>query len=223
MKTTYTRSQKLTKSYTDNEEIANTTTHGIGLVASFYGLKLLLDMPLGAEAITVAWIFGVSMILCYATSTFYHFAENPVTKLYLKIADHSAIYLLIAGTYTPFAIYVVGGSMGYLLLVVIWALALIGMVFKLFFVNRFQLLSTYIYLGMGWMAILVIRTIIENLAMNGIWLMVAGGLSYSIGVIFFLREKMPYSHAIWHIFVLIGTLCHFLCIWLYVMPKAVSI
>lgn len=221
MNSSYSKPAKLIKRYTANEEIANSITHGVGLLASVYGLYLLTNMNLGTEAILVAWIFGVSMILCYATSTFYHLAINPVTKLYLKIADHSAIYLLIAGTYTPFAIYVVGGNMGYMLLVVIWSLALIGMVFKLFYVNRFQLLSTYIYLGMGWMAILVIRTIIENLHINGIWLMVAGGLSYSIGVIFFLKEKLPYSHAIWHIFVLIGTVCHFLCVWLYVMPKAV--
>lgn len=220
MNSIYFKPAKLIKRYTDNEEIANSLTHGIGLVGSIYGLFLLTDMNLGAEANLVAWLFGVSMILCYATSTFYHLAVNPATKLYLKIADHSAIYLLIAGTYTPFAIYVVGGSMGYILLVVIWSLALIGMIFKLFYVNRFQLLSTYIYLGMGWMAILVIRTIIENLHMNGIWLMITGGLSYSIGVIFFLKEKLPFNHAIWHVFVLMGTLCHFLCVWLYVMPKA---
>jgi len=208
----------LLKTYPYKEEIANSITHGIGLVASIVGFILLLHVKGDFSKTWVLWIFGISMILCYTTSTLYHSLSNKKAKFSMKIADHAAIYLLIAGTYGPFSLYVIGGRSGILMLATIWILALVGIIFKIFFINRFQLLSTYLYLGMGWLAILAIKPLFENLPLHGLWLLIAGGLSYSIGVVFFLWNKIPYNHAIWHLFVLCGSLFHFLCIWFYVIP-----
>lgn len=208
----------LLKTYPFKEEVANSITHGIGLAASIVGFILLLQVKGDFSKTWVLWIFGISMILCYTTSTLYHSLSNKKAKFLMKIADHAAIYLLIAGTYGPFSLYVIGGRTGILMMATIWLLALLGIIFKIFYINRFQLLSTYLYLGMGWLAILAIKPLFENLPPNGLWLLMAGGLSYSIGVIFFLWSKIPYNHAIWHLFVLSGSLCHFLCIWLYVIP-----
>jgi len=208
----------LMKTYPYREEVANSITHGIGLAGSIIGFIILLQVEGNATDLFILWIFGISMILCYATSTLYHSLVNKKAKFLMKIADHAAIYLLIAGTYGPFSLYVIGGLTGILMMVVIWSIAIIGVIFKIFFINRFQLLSTYLYLGMGWMAIFAIKPILNNLSTEGIWLLIAGGLSYSIGVIFFLWNKLPYNHAIWHVFVLGGSLCHFLCVWYHVIP-----
>ena len=202
-----------TTPYTTKEEIANTITHGIGLLASMIGLYLLLTKTMHTDQWLAVGIFGLSLILCYGTSTFYHWVGDLRWKYYLKIADHAAIYLLIAGTYTPFALYVVQGSLGSTLLIVIWSLAIIGVVFKLFYVKRFKRLSTFLYLGMGWMAVIAMKSLWQNLDTWGVSMLIGGGLSYSMGVYFFLKEKMPYHHAIWHVFVLGGSLLHFLCVY----------
>lgn len=209
------------KSYPKNEEIANSLTHGIGWLASIIGLGLLVYKAQQIMSDTALWaaiVFGLSMILCYGSSTLYHSLSRPKAKYYLKIVDHAAIYILIAGTYTPFALFIVKGDTGQYLLMAIWSLAIVGIIYKIFFIKYWPRFSTLLYLSMGWMAILVIKPIMANLATPGLLLMIAGGLSYTVGVYFFVKDRIPYNHAIWHLFVIGGTLCHFLCIWLYVLP-----
>ncbi len=201
------------------EELANSLTHGAGLVASIIAMVTLIIIANGeqdATKIIVGAIYGSSLILCYLASTLYHSIQQPTLKHYLKIFDHAAIYLLIAGSYTPFTLYVIKGDWGFWMLTAIWSLAILGVVFKLFFVHRFKIFSTLIYLTMGWMALLAIQPLFENLPFEGLFLLVAGGLCYSVGVIFFLWEKLPFSHAVWHLFVLGGSVCHFFAVLLYV-------
>jgi hemolysin III len=203
------------------EELANSLTHGAGLIASIIATVFLVMIANGqndAGKIIVGTIYGSSLILLYGASTLYHSFQSPKAKHYLKIFDHAAIYILIAGSYTPFTLYAVKGFWGEVMLYLIWTIAILGVVFKLFFVNRFKYFSTALYLGMGWLALFAIQPLFENLPFHGLFLLVAGGLSYSLGVIFFLWEKLPFSHAIWHLFVLGGSTCHFFAILLYVLP-----
>lgn len=208
--------------YTRKEEVYNSLTHGLGLLASCFGLGLLLvkaESVMSDTAFYASMVFGISMILCYGSSTLYHSFTNPRIKYAMNIIDHAAIYLLIAGTYTPFALFIVPGSAGTYLLIAIWTLAFLGILYKLFFMKYWPKFSLVFYLSMGWLVLFVIKPVINNLATPGLWLMVAGGVSYTVGVYFFVKDKIPYNHAIWHLFVLGGTLCHFLCIWLYVLPN----
>lgn len=205
----------------NREELANSITHGIGLAASMVAAVFLLHSVFDKDmlSIWVAAIYGISLILCYGTSTLYHSFNDSRIKHIFKTLDHAAIYILIAGTYTPFAFFVIPRATGMPILIIVWCIAIIGVVFKIFFVHRFRLISTYAYLVMGWMAIFVIKPLFINLDVWGFWLLIAGGLSYSIGVIFYLWEKLPYHHAIWHVFVLGGSVCHFLSIWGSVMTS----
>jgi len=203
------------------EELANSITHGAGLVASIVATVFLIIIANGqndAGKILVGTIYGSSLILLYGASTLYHSFQSPKAKHYLKIFDHAAIYILIAGSYTPFTLYVVKGFWGEMMLYIIWSIAVVGVIFKLFFVHRFKYFSTALYLGMGWLAMFTIQPLFENLPFHGLFLLIAGGLSYSFGVIFFLWEKLPFSHAIWHLFVLGGSTCHFFAILFYVLP-----
>ncbi len=201
------------------EEVANSLTHGAGLVASVIAMVTLIIIANGEQNLTkiiAGTVYGSSLILCYLASTLYHSFQEPKLKYYLKIFDHAAIYLLIAGSYTPFTLFVIKGEWGLWMLGIIWTLAIAGVIFKLFFVKKFKIFSTLLYLAMGWMAIFAIQPLFENLPFEGLFLLVAGGLSYSFGVIFFLWEKLPFSHAIWHLFVMGGSVCHFFAILLYV-------
>jgi hemolysin III len=203
------------------EELANTITHGAGLIASIIATVFLVMIANGqndAGKILVGTIYGSSLILLYTASTLFHSIQSPRAKYYLKIFDHAAIYILIAGSYTPFTLYAVKGFWGEMMLYIIWTIASVGVIFKLFFVNRFKYFSTALYLGMGWLALFAIQPLFENLPFGGLFLLIAGGLSYSVGVIFFLWEKLPFSHAIWHLFVLGGSVCHFFAILLFVLP-----
>lgn len=202
------------------EELANSLTHGAGLIASIVALITLIIIANGQTDFTklvVGTVYGSSLVLLYLASTLYHSFHEPALKHKLKIFDHAAIYVLIAGSYTPFTLYVIKGDWGYILLAAIWALAIAGVIFKLFFVQRFKIFSTVLYLTMGWMALLAIQPLFQNLPYEGLFLLIAGGLSYSVGVIFFLWERLPFSHAIWHLFVLGGSVCHFFAVALYVM------
>ncbi len=203
------------------EEMANTITHGIGLVSSIIAMVLLIMIASGTEdpsKIITGTIYGSSLIICYLASTLYHSISQPRLKYYFKIFDHAAIYLLIAGSYTPFTLYAVKGEWGFWMLVAIWSIAILGIIFKLFFVKKFVVFSTLLYLAMGWMAIFAIQPLFENLPFGGLFLLIAGGLSYSVGVIFFLWEKLPFNHAVWHLFVMTGSTCHFFAVLLYVFP-----
>ncbi|MTH45237.1 PAQR family membrane homeostasis protein TrhA [Intestinirhabdus alba] len=206
--------------YTLAEEIANSISHGIGLLFGIAGLALLLvqatDMNASATAITSYSLYGGSMILLFLASTLYHAIPHRRAKAWLKKFDHCAIYLLIAGTYTPFLLIGLDSPLARALMIVIWGLALLGIVFKLTISHRFKVLSLVTYLMMGWLSLVVIYELAVKLEPGGVALLAAGGVIYSLGVIFYVCKRIPYNHAIWHGFVLGGSVCHFLAIYLYV-------
>jgi len=211
---------KRLEGYSVAEEIANSISHGIGFIFGIVGLALLLsqamDMQANAIAITSYSLYGGSMILLFLASTLYHAIPHPRAKYWLKKLDHCAIYLLIAGTYTPFLLVGLKSPLAHGLMVVIWSLALAGVLFKLAFVHRFEALSVTTYLLMGWLSLVVIYQLAIKLSAGGVWLLAAGGIIYSLGVIFYVSKRIPYNHAIWHGFVLGGSICHFLAIYFYV-------
>ena len=171
-----------------------------------------------ARAVTAVSIFGATMVLMYTASTLYHSIPLAPAKRVLRAIDHSMIYLLIAGSYTPFTLVTLNGVWGWTLFGVTWGLALIGVVFKIFATGRFEKLSLAIYLGMGWCALAVIKPLIVALPKGGLILLFAGGVTYSAGVAFYVWERMRYHHAIWHVFVLSGTMLHFFAVLFYVLP-----
>lgn len=209
------------RGYSLAEEIANSISHGIGCLFGIIGLVLLLsqaiDSRAGALAITSYSLYGGSMILLFLASTLYHAIPGQRAKYWLKKLDHSAIYLLIAGTYTPFLLVGLKSPLAHGLMVVIWGLALAGIVFKLAFAHRFEAVSLVTYLLMGWLSLIVIYQMVTRLPAGSVWLLAAGGVIYSLGVIFYVAKRIPFNHAIWHGFVLGGSLCHFFAIYLYVM------
>lgn len=214
--------QKLTPAYL-KEELVNAITHGIGAILSVAGLITLLIVSISDGdiwRITSLSIYGASLTILYLASTLYHSFHHPKTKHYLKIFDHSAIYVLIAGSYTPFALVTLREHGGFTLFFVLWGITVVGIIFKLFFVKRFTVISTLLYVAMGWMAVFVYEPLLQHFDMNGIYLIVAGGIIYTLGTIFFLWEKLPYNHSIWHLFVMGGSLCHFLAIYYFVAPVA---
>ncbi|ATA25336.1 hemolysin III family protein [Brenneria goodwinii] len=206
--------------YSLAEEIANSISHGIGLVFGIVGLVLLLVQAVnqGADgvAITSYSLYGGSIILLFLASTLYHAIPSPRAKPWLKKFDHCAIYVLIAGTYTPFLLVGLNSPLANGLMVVIWSMALVGVIFKLAFAHRFEVLSLITYLAMGWLSLVVIYQLAMTLSIGGVTLLAVGGAIYTLGVIFYACNRIPYNHAIWHGFVLGGSVCHFLAIYLYV-------
>ncbi len=203
------------------DEIFNSVTHGVGLLISIAGLVLLIVMSSiygQASHIVSCTVFGVSLVLLYAASTLYHSFRRANIKKIFRIIDHSCIYVLIAGTYTPFLIVVVQGALGWTIFAVVWSLTVLGIIFKAFFINRFEIVSTIAYIVMGWLIILAIKPLYETLPAGGIAWLVAGGLAYTIGTIFYAWKKLPFNHAIWHLFVLTGSFCHLMSILFYVIP-----
>ncbi|BCQ36360.1 MULTISPECIES: PAQR family membrane homeostasis protein TrhA [Erwiniaceae] len=211
----------LTGGYSVAEEIANSISHGIGCLLGVIGLVLMLDQAIdnraGALAIISYSLYGGSIILLFLASTLYHSIPGERAKFWLKKLDHSAIYLLIAGTYTPFLLVGLKSPLAHWLMVVIWGLALTGVLFKLVFAHRFEALSLVTYMLMGWLSVIVLYQMVMTLPAGSVWLLAAGGIIYSLGVIFYVAKRIPYNHAIWHGFVLGGSLCHFLAIYLYVV------
>ncbi len=207
--------------YSLREEVTHAVTHGIGAVASIAGLAILVGFSMlygdGWHVLSSS-IFGATLILLYMISTLYHAVTHPQVKRVLHILDHCAIYLLIAGTYSPFLLVTFRDSFGLAMFAAIWVMAFAGVGFKIFFTGRFLGLSTAIYLGMGWMVLLIIGPFVEMVPTGGLWLMVLGGLAYTGGVVFFLWESLPYSHAVWHGFVLAGSVLHFFAVLFYVIP-----
>ncbi|MEZ8131364.1 PAQR family membrane homeostasis protein TrhA [Enterovibrio norvegicus] len=208
--------------YSVKEEIASSVSHGLGVVFGIVALVLLLLKALNAnaDAMTIASysVYGASIILLYLASTLYHAIPYPSAKRALKTFDHCAIYLLIAGTYTPFLLISLRTPLATGLMALIWGIALTGVVLKIAFVYRFKKLSLVIYLAMGWLSLVVIYQLAQAVALPGLMLLLAGGLVYSLGVIFYVKQSIPYNHAIWHLFVLGGTVLHFLAIYYYVQP-----
>jgi len=211
--------------YTLGEEIANAITSGIGTALSIAGLVIMVvyaALEGDVWHVVSVTIFGVALILSHLSSTLYHAVHPPRAKSVLKVFDHLAIYVLIAGTYTPFTLVNLRGPWGWSLFVAIWALAVGGVLIKLTRLNEIKYLSTAFYVAMGWTVVLVIGPVMEHVAPGGVWLLVAGGLSYTVGVAFYARNSMPYNHAIWHLFVIGGSVFHFFAVLFYVIPLAPS-
>ena len=206
------------------EEIANAITHGIGLLLSIAGFVVLLVLATlrgTAWHIVACSIYGATLICLYAASTLYHAVISRRVKRALRIFDHSAIYLLIAGTYTPFLLVSLRGPWGWSLFGVIWGLALAGVLFKFWFVERFAILSTAVYIAMGWLVVIAAKPVFTHLRLTAIIWLLAGGLAYTGGVIFFAAKRIPYSHAIWHLFVLAGSICHYFAVLSTVIPPRI--
>jgi hemolysin III len=203
------------------EEIANSITHGLGLIASIAALPILLLRARSSNdpsAVTGAAIFGVTLILLYAASTVYHALPLSKGKRFFRVLDHSAIYLLIAGTYTPFALGPLRGPWGWTLLAIIWTLALIGIGSKVVVRFRRSHPSTWLYLLMGWLIVVAIKPLVENIPRAGLFWLAAGGLAYTGGVAFYAMKRVRYSHMIWHLFVATGSVCHFIAVLGYAIP-----
>jgi hemolysin III len=214
------RSQ-ITVEYSYLEELFNSITHGAGLFISIIGLILLIvfsSLYGQVNHIVSCTIFGITLVLLYTASTLYHSFRKPNIKHFFKIMDHSCIYALIAGTYTPFMLVIVRGTLGWSIFAIVWVLTILGIVFKAFFVNRFKIISTIAYLSMGWLIIFAIKPLFHTLPGEGIIWLVAGGLAYTLGTIFYTWKKLPFNHAIWHVFVLAGSICHFMAVFFYVVP-----
>ncbi|VAW69261.1 FIG01964566: Predicted membrane protein, hemolysin III homolog [hydrothermal vent metagenome] len=207
--------------YSVAEEMANTLTHGLGMLLSLAGLVILVVFSStkgDVWHITSSSIFGATLVLLYAASALYHGIPHPPSKALLQKLDHAAIYLLIAGTYTPFLLVSLQGIWGWSLLGVIWSLALVGVIMEFVNWKPFERLSLALYLGMGWIIVIAVQPMLDNVATGGLALLVLGGLSYTFGVIFYVWEKLPYNHAIWHLFVLAGSVFHYFSILFYVIP-----
>ncbi|SDC83198.1 PAQR family membrane homeostasis protein TrhA [Geotoga petraea] len=207
--------------YTKNEEIANTIIHGIGILLAIASLVLMVVFAAlkgTAWHVVGATVFGISLIIMYTFSTLYHGVKNRRAKDILEICDHSAIYFLIAGTYTPFTLVTLRGTMGWTLFGITWGLAIVGVIFKIFFVKKFMFISTLIYIGMGWLVVIGWNQLVENLPFWGIFWLVLGGILYTFGTIFYVWRKMKYHHALWHVFVLAGSISHVFSVLFYVIP-----
>ncbi|MCG9696557.1 hemolysin III family protein [Shewanella sp. Isolate11] len=203
--------------YSANEEFANAVSHGVGVIAGI--LALIFSINKGLNNLTSVQLSGViiyccSIILLFLCSTLYHSVRDPRLKHKLKIADHCAIYLLIAGTYTPLMLNTLDGVQAQIILIAIWSLAVGGVLFKTIFIHRFKVFSVILYLVMGWLCMVVLEDLIAAMTSLGFNLLLAGGLFYSVGVVFYVGKNIPYNHAIWHLFVLLGALSHFLCVYL---------
>lgn len=203
------------------EEIANAVTHGIGALASAAAGAVLVTLATlhGTRMQMVsALVFGSSLLLLYTASTLYHAIPSLTVKRRLKVFDHCAIYLLIAGTYTPFALIGLRGPVGWWLFGIVWGLAAVGVTFKLFFTGRFKLFSTLVYIGMGWMAIFAIKPMMSSIPLPSLMWLLAGGVAYTAGTVFYHNERLRYSHAVWHLFVLMGSACHYIAVISQVVP-----
>lgn len=209
--------------YTALEEWLHAVTHGLGAALALAGTVVLIVMASLSPQVDV-WklvsfsVYGLSMVMLYLASTLYHGARDPGRKQLFKLLDHCAIFLLIAGTYTPFLLVNMRGTTGWVLFAIVWTLALGGITLKLVFGHRFKPLQLSIYLLMGWMIVFASSELVEKLNATGLSLVIAGGVTYTLGVVFYLVRQIPYNHAIWHLFVLGGSACHFFAVYYGVLP-----
>ncbi len=207
--------------YEPKEEKFNVISHAIGLILSVAALVLLVvysSLKGNAWHIVSFSIYGASLIVLYSASTFYHYVQNPKLRYKLNIFDHSAIYILIAGTYTPFTLVVLKGWVGWTIFGVSWGLALAGIVLKLFFTGKYDKISTFAYVLMGWVVIFAIKPLVQNLPFEGLMWLLAGGIFYTVGAVLYSIKNLKYNHAIFHIFVLLGSFAHFIAVFFYVLP-----
>ena len=213
----------MSDTYKPREELANRLTHGLGAAFSVAGLVLLVLFSArsgDAWHVVSTAIFGATLVLLYSSSTLYHSFRSEKLKHLLRKFDHAAIFLLIAGTYTPFLLVTLRGPWGWSLFGVIWGLAIIGVTLKFWHAGRFNVVSTLIYIGMGWLVMIALKPLTAALPAGGLKLLVAGGLCYTGGTIFYLWHRLPYNHAIWHLFVLGGSACHWAAVFFFVVPPA---
>ena len=208
--------ENLNHLYPKNEERLNVLSHGFGLLLAIVSFPLLINKSLQFDGF---WkpisfiIFGLSMIILYAASTFYHAEKDPKKRRKLNILDHAAIYVLIAGSYSPFCIVALDSDLGNYMFIFVWIFAFIGIILKLFFTGRFSKISTFLYLIMGWQVVIFIKPLMSNLTPEGLKYLFAGGIFYTVGAVFYSIKKLPFNHAVFHVFVLLGTFSHFLAIY----------
>jgi len=210
------------ESFSVAEELANSLTHGAGLLLGIAALVLMVVFAAqGGSAIRVVacTVYGTTLVLLYSASTLYHALPRGPGKVIFGIIDHAAIFLLIAGTYTPFTLVTLRGRWGWSVFGVIWGLAIAGVVLEAVARGRTRRLQLPLYLAMGWMIVLVARPLMRELAPGGLFLLLAGGVAYTFGVLFFVWQRLPFHHAVWHVFVLGGSICHFFAVLLYVIPS----
>ena len=211
----------LPKFYSPAEELVNVASHGIGLLLALAGLPWLL-WKAGhygdADDIVAAAVYGISLVLLYAASTVYHSSRRPELRARLRVLDHASIFFLIAGTYTPFTLLVLDGGIGWAIFGAVWGLALTGAGLKLFYTGHYHHLSTVMYLATGWMIVFAIEPLVANLSDSGMRWLIAGGLAYTAGAILYSIKTIPFNHAVFHLFVLAGSTCHFVAIFNHVLP-----
>ena len=208
------------RAYPVGEEIANSVTHGVGAVFAIVALTLLVTFALqdrDSWALAAVVIYGVALVFEYVMSTLYHSFPWPRAKHVFKILDHAGIYLLIAGTYTPFAIITLRNDGGWWLFAIVWSLAIIGIAVEAAWAYRPRWVSAAVYVGIGWLAVFMIQPLLQNLDTTGVILLVVGGLAYTGGVVFYVLKRVPYMHMVWHLWVLVGSACHFLAILVFVI------
>ena len=200
------------------EELANSLTHGFGLLLAIAGLVVLVVFAaLGGDTLQIVSfsVFGATTVALYLASTLYHSARHPRFKRFMRFVDHAAIYLLIAGTYTPFLLLNMRDSVGWTMFAVVWGLAFVGILAKVFHMDRFPMLTPVIYIVMGWICLFGLRPAMEAIHPSGLLMLLAGGVAYTGGVVFYALDRMPYNHAIWHGFVMGGTACHYFAVFFY--------
>lgn len=210
----------MSEPYSKREELANAITHGLGVLFSIAALIILIvyaSQNGSAWQIISVTIYGMTMLLMYLSSTILHSLPPGRWKNFFLMMDHTSIYLFIAGTYTPVSLLLIKGTIGWLLFGLVWGIALLGIVFKMIFLQKFMILSTLLYLLLGWFVVIAWDPLVSSMAYNGVVLLVLGGIFYSVGSIFFMFRIFPYHHAVWHIFVVIGSALHFFSILLYVV------
>ena len=207
--------------YSPAEERVHVLTHAGGVVLSIAGLSWMLYASLGLGdpwRIVASIVYGISLVTLFSASTVYHYLHVSPNRQFYKLLDHCAIYILIAGTYTPFLLIAMRDSIGWWLFAAIWTLATAGIIKKIWIRYRYPRFSLLSYLAMGWLCLLAIPALVESISTEGLIWLTAGGLAYTFGTIFYMRKKMLYHHAIWHVFVLVGAICHFLAVAVYVLP-----
>ncbi len=213
-------SPQTVKLYPPLEEKINIGSHLFGLVLSLLGTVLLMLQAFkhGSLVSQLAFaVYGLSMMALYAASTVYHSRKTPHIRIRMRVVDHAAIYLLIAGTYTPFMMVTLSGTLGYSILAAAWAMAIIGIVIKIFYTGHFEVLSTVLYILMGWAIVFAIKPLAANLAPAGLFWLLAGGVSYTVGAVIYAIKQVPFNHAIFHVFVLLGSISHFISVYFYVL------
>jgi len=216
-------SSKEVKFYPPLEEKLNIGSHVLGVVFSVLALALLIFKGIDTGSFTATaglLIYGLSMLALYLASSFYHASKDPRIRIKLRVVDHAAIYLLIAGTYTPFMVITLADTLGYSILAAAWIMAVIGVMLKIFYTGHFEVLSTALYILMGWAIVFAIKPLAANLPPEGLFWLMAGGVAYTVGAILYAIKKIPFNHAIFHLFVLIGSTSHFISVYFYVQSNA---